>query len=122
MIGVNIHTSKYKRNSFIVSICPTTVSQDKIDLGGYNLKEWSLIIMWASLGITFVVFAVGFAVAIVNNPQIVITGNIDLSQFTGVIIGISMVAVVLVGQQLTAKAQASAVASTDKVWLESEEK
>ena len=33
-----------------------------------------------------------------------------------------MVAVVLVGQQLTAKAQASAVASTDKVWLESEEK
>ena len=122
MIGVNIHTSKYKRNSFIVSICPTTVSQDKIDLAGYNLKEWSLIIMWASLGITFVVFAVGFAVAIVNNPQIVITGNIDLSQFTGVIIGISMVAVVLVGQQLTAKAQASAVASTDKVWLESEEK
>jgi len=98
------------------------VSQDKIDLAGYNLKEWSLIIMWASLGITFVVFAVGFAVAIVNNPQIVITGNIDLSQFTGVIIGISMVAVVLVGQQLTAKAQASAVASTDKVWLESEEK
>ncbi|MHA2054768.1 MAG: hypothetical protein ACW99F_14370 [Candidatus Hodarchaeales archaeon] len=44
----------------------------------------------------------------------------DISQWTVVILGIAIVAVTVVTQQLTAKAQQAAVAATDKVWLESE--
>ena len=92
-------------------------TEPKIDLGGMNIKEWSLIILMAGLMIVFVVFGIGLAVAITNSPTVVISGEIDLGQFTGVIIGIAMVAVVLVSQQLTAKTQAAAVANTDAVWL-----
>jgi hypothetical protein len=74
----------------------------KVELGGHNAKDWALI-----------------AIA---NPEsnIVLTGSLDISQWTVVILGIAIVAVTVVTQQLTAKAQQAAVAATDKVWLESE--
>lgn len=96
------------------------MSDEQVGLGGYNLKEWSLIIMWIALGFVFAVFGTALAIAVANNPQIVISGEIDVSQFTGIVIGIALVAVTLVAQKLTAQNQASAVAATDKVWLESE--
>lgn len=95
-------------------------TEEKVSLGGYNIKDWSLIFLIGALAAVFIVFAIGAAYALVNNPEITIAGTIDLSQFTGIIIGIAMVAVVLVGQQLTAKQQATAVEATDKVWLASE--
>jgi hypothetical protein len=93
---------------------------DVVGIGGYNLKEWSLIIMWIALAFVFGVFGIAVAIAVANNPNIVIEGTIDVSQFTGIIIGIALVAVTLVAQKLTAQNQAHAVAATDKVWLESE--
>ena len=96
------------------------MSTESIGLGGLNQKEWSLIILIGGLATVFIVFAIGMVVAVSNNPEVVIKGEIDLGQFTGVIIGIAMVAVVLVSQQLTSRSQAAAVASTDSVWLESE--
>jgi len=78
----------------------------------------SLIILIFAIAMVFVVFAIGMAYAMLSDKaDITFTGNIDLSQFTGVIIGIAMVAVVLISQQLTAKSQAAAVAATDQVWL-----
>lgn len=95
------------------------MSED-IDLSGYNLKEWSLIILFIGLAFVFGAFGVGFALAIINNPQIILKGEIDLGQFTGVIIGIAMVAVTLVAQQLTARMQGATLAQNDKSWIDSE--
>jgi hypothetical protein len=94
--------------------------EPKVDLAGHNIKEWSLIILLMALAFVFVVFGIAFASAMIANPNIIVTGTIDLGQFTGVIIGVAMVAVVLVGQQLTSKQQADAVSATDKVWLDGE--
>ena len=91
-------------------------TEPKVDLGGHNIKEWSLIILLLALAFVFVVFGISFGMAMLSQPTIVVTGTIDLGQFTGVIIGVAMVAVVLVGQQLTSKQQADAVAATDNVW------
>lgn len=92
---------------------------EKINLAGFNIKEWSLIILITAIALVFIVFTIGMAIAIINDPTgISFTGNIDLSQFTGVIIGIAMVATTLVAQQLTAKNQAAAVAATDEAWKE----
>lgn len=88
----------------------------KIDLAGYNLKEWSLIILWIGLSFTFATFAIAVFYAITNNPDIVISGQIDIGQFTGVIIGIAMVAVVLVSQQLTTKNIITAIKENDETW------
>ena len=90
------------------------------ELAGYSLKDWSLIILLFILGIAVAVFIAGLVLAILNNPQITITGEIDLGQFTAIIVGIAMVAVTLVGQQLISKVQASAIKQTDDTWLESE--
>jgi len=92
------------------------MSTEPVDLVGHNVKEWSLIILLLALAFVFVVFGIAFASAMLSNPDIIVTGTIDLGQFTGVIIGIAMVAVVLVGQQLTSKQQAAAVKATDDVW------
>ena len=88
--------------------------QPKIDLGGMNAKEWSLIILLGGLAFVFIVVGVGLAVAITNGAAIEFTGSFDLSQYQAVIIGIAMVAVVLVGQQLTSKNNAAAVAVNKK--------
>lgn len=90
-------------------------------LAGKKLKEWSLIILMVSLAMTFVIVGVGFALAIMYNPgQITFTGSFDLSQFTGILIGIAIVAVTLVAQQLTAKQQAEIAEQIDKSWIESD--
>lgn len=68
-----------------------------------SLKEWSMLILMGALSAVFIVFAIGAAVAMMNNPQITIKGEIDLGQFTVIITGIAMVAVTLIGQQLVSK-------------------
>ncbi len=92
------------------------MSTEKFDLAGKDLREWSFIILMFTLAIAIMAWVISFVIAILNNPDISISGSIDLSQITGIIIGIAMVAVVLVSQQLTSKQQASAVAATDAVW------
>jgi len=94
------------------------MSEEKFDIAGLNLKEWSFIILMISLVVVVVSFAVAFIIAISNSPDaITISGTIDLGQITGIIFGIAMVATVLVGQKLTSNAVTTAVAETDKVWL-----
>jgi len=92
------------------------MSEKEFDIGGKDLREWSFIILMFTLAIAIMAWVISFIIAVMNDPDISITGSIDLSQFTGIIIGIAMVAVVLVSQQLTSKQQASAVAATDAVW------
>lgn len=91
------------------------------ELAGRSLKEWSLIILMVSLAFTFGIVGIGFALAIVHNPgAITFTGSFDLSQFVGIIIGVAMVAVTLVAQQLNTKAISQANAQNDRAWIESD--
>ncbi len=92
------------------------MSEKEFDIGGKDLREWSFIILMFTLASAIAIFMVGFVIALMNDPNIELVGSIDLSQFTGIIIGIAMVAVVLVSQQLTSKQQAAAVKATDDVW------
>jgi hypothetical protein len=93
----------------------------KVDLGGYNIKEWALILLLSSLIIVFALFAIAIAHAILaGNATITISGDIDIGQFTGVIIAMAAIASVLIAQQLTSRNQAAAVAATDSVWLKEE--
>ncbi len=95
------------------------MSQD--ELSGHSIKEWSLIILLVSLAITFTMVGIGFVIGIINNPSSVsITGSFDLSQFTGVLIGISMLAATLVAQQLTAKNQSTIAKQVDQSWIDSD--
>lgn len=72
------------------------------ELAGYSLKEWSLFILLGGLVFTFAFVGIGFGIAISNDPsKITISGDIDIGQFVGVIIGIAIVATTLVAQQLT---------------------
>lgn len=98
------------------------MSQEKFNLAGKDLREWSFIILMFTLAIAIMAWVIAFVIAILNNPDITIAGSIDLSQITGIIIGIAMVAVVLVSQQLTSKQQSAAVAATDSVWMGEEKK
>jgi hypothetical protein len=86
-------------------------------IAGYSLKEWSLIILLFVLGIAVSVFVAVLVIAIMNNPNIVLKGEIDLSQFTGIVIGIAMVAVTLVGVQLGHRNTAQAIHDNDQTWL-----
>lgn len=89
------------------------------NLAGRSLKEWSLIILMVALAMVFVFVGIAFVLAILQAPgPITFTGSFDLSQFTGILIGIAMVAVTLVAQQLTSKQVINAVAHTDAAWLE----
>ena len=95
--------------------------QNGFDLAGKDLKEWSFIILMFTLAIAIMAWVISFVIAVLNTPEeITISGSIDLSQITGIIIGIAMVAVVLVSQQLTSRNQANAVKATDDVWLKEE--
>lgn len=90
----------------------------KLELAGYNLKEWSLIILLISLGMVFAIIGAGFVLAIMANPTgITFTGAFDLSQFTAILIAVAGIAAVLVSQQLTHKQTLNAVSETDKTWL-----
>ena len=97
---------------------PPRTQSNGFDLAGKDLREWSFIILMFTLSIAIAAWVVSFVIAVINDPTITISGSIDLSQFTGIIIGIAMVAVTLVAQQLTSKNQANAVAATDRVWME----
>ena len=91
------------------------------ELSGHSLKEWSLIVLLVSLAIVFTIIGAGFIIAIINDPSaLTITGSFDLSQFTGILIGIAMVAVTMVAQQLTARNQSQIAAQTDKSWIDSD--
>ena len=92
------------------------MSTPSFDLAGKDLKEWSFIILMFTLAIAIMAWVTAFVIAVLNEPDISIAGSIDLSQITGIIIGIAMVAVVLVSQQLTSQNQRAAVADTDAVW------
>jgi len=92
-------------------------TEPTIGIGNLNIKEWALIILMISLAIVFAAFAIGFAYALMNSPEIILEGTIDIGQFVGVIIGIAMVAVLLVGQKLTSQQVIQAQQSTDAVWL-----
>jgi hypothetical protein len=90
------------------------------ELAGHNIKEWSLILLLISVGFTFSVIGIGLALAISSGATISFTGTFDLSQYQTVLLGIAMVAVTLIGQQLTARQVSNAVEQTDKAWIESE--
>ena len=94
---------------------------EKTSLFGKSLKEWSLLILVVNLGIVMTVFSIAVIIAMINNPAISIKGEIDLGQFTGIIIGVSMVAVTLVAQQLTARHTIATMKTTDDTWIKSEE-
>jgi len=99
------------------------MADPKVDLAGYNIKEWALILLLSSLVVVFALFAIAIAHAIINNNAVItISGDIDIGQFTGIIIAMAAIASVLIAQQLTSKNQAAAVAATDSVWMEEEAK
>jgi hypothetical protein len=98
-----------------------STTENKIDVGGLNIKEWSLLILVGGLVFTFIIVGIAFAMAIANPAsEIVLTGSLDISQFVAVILGIAMVATVLVSQQLTAKQTAAATKQADEAWLATE--
>jgi len=91
--------------------------QDK--LFDRSLKEWALIILVVNLGIVMAVFVYAVAIALANSPEgVTIKGEIDLGQFTGIIIGVAMVAVTLVAQQMTARQTITTMRTTDEAWKE----
>ena len=63
------------------------------------------------------VFVYAVAIALSNSPEgVTIKGEIDLGQFTGIIIGVAMVAVTLVAQQMTARQTITTMKTTDDAW------
>ncbi len=82
-----------------------------------SLKEWALILLVVNLGIVMAVFVYAVAIALANSPEgVTISGEIDLGQFTGIIIGVAMVAVTLVAQQMTARQTITTMKTTDDAW------
>ena len=82
-----------------------------------TLKEWSLVILVVNLGIVMALFTWAAGTAIANpESNIVITGEIDLGQFTAIIIGVAIVAVTLVAQQMTARQTITTMKETDEAW------
>jgi len=82
-----------------------------------TLKEWSLVILVVNLGIVMALFTWAAGTAIANPASnIVITGEIDLGQFTAIIIGVAIVAVTLVAQQMTARQTITTMKETDEAW------
>ena len=93
------------------------MSTDPNSLGGYSREGWALIILLLSIAFVFVVVGVAIILSILSgNATFVFTGEIDVGQYNAIIIGVAMVAVTLVAQQLTARTQANAVKATDDVW------
>ena len=84
-----------------------------------TMREWALIILIINLGIVMAVFVWAVGTAITNpESNIVITGEIDLGQFTAIIIGVAIVAVTLVAQQMTARQTITTMKETDEAWKE----
>lgn len=66
-------------------------------LGGFTVKDLSLMIVLTAIAILFIVISIGIGIAIANDPQsITISGEYDLSQWNSAFLlivgaGISMV-------------------------------
>jgi len=86
----------------------------QFDIAGMNLKEWAFIILMINLTIVMAMVSISFAIAISSGQEVKITGSFDLSQLTGIMIGIATVATVLVAQQLTTKNNVAMVAAAVK--------
>lgn len=84
-------------------------TQPSFDVGGYNLKEWSFLILMFSVAFVLVVIAIAFAIAVGNAPEIAIEGAFDLSQFTTILIAVASIAAVMVAQQLTTRNTANLI-------------
>ena len=82
-------------------------------------EGWALIILLLSIAFVFVVVGIAIILSILSgNATFVFTGEIDVGQYNAIIIGVAMVAVTLVAQQLTARTQRVAVKDTDDAWKE----
>ncbi|TFH00763.1 MAG: hypothetical protein E4H14_19290 [Candidatus Thorarchaeota archaeon] len=93
--------------------------EPKVNLAGYNIKEWALILLLFSLIAVFTLFAIAVAHAIISgNATITVSGDIDVGQYSAIIIAMAGIASVLIAQKLTSQSQAAAVAATDSVWME----
>lgn len=87
------------------------MAAQQFDIAGMNLKEWAFIVLMINLTIVIAMVAISFAIAIYNGQDIQITGSFDISQLTGIMIGIATVATVLVAQQLNTKNNAAIIAA-----------
>jgi len=89
----------------------------KDTLGGQTIQDWALIILLLSIAFVFVVVGAAIILSILSGKAtFTFTGEIDVGQYNAIIIGVAMVAVTLVAQQLTARQQRAAVKDTDEVW------
>ena len=94
------------------------MSEDNsVNLFGASGKELAMIIMFFALGLAFVIVGVAFMIAILNAPDdaILITGSFDLGQWQSIVIGIAVVAVTMVAQQLTKKDNAALLAFMERM-------
>jgi len=81
------------------------------------MQDWALIILLLSIAFVFVVVGVAIILSILSGDStFTFSGEIDVGQYNAIIIGVAMVAVTLVAQQLTSKQQRAAVKDTDAVW------
>ena len=86
-------------------------------LAGQTIKDWSLIILLLAIAFVFVVVGVAIILSITSGQStFTFSGEIDVGQYNAIIIGVAMVAVTLVAQQLTSRQQRAAVKDTDDVW------
>ncbi len=93
------------------------MSNQEDTLGGHSLQDWALIILLLSIAFVFVVVGVAIVLSILSGDStFTFSGDIDVGQYNAIIIGVAMVAVTLVAQQLTSRQQAAAVKATDDVW------
>jgi len=93
-------------------------NEEKVSLGGLNIKELAFIILMINLSLITAMIVVSFTVAIMQGQTITITGGFNLDQLMVVVIGISAVATVLVAQKLTGQQVTQAIADNDAVWKE----
>lgn len=92
----------------------------KVDFGGLNLKEVSLLILVSAIGFSFVVVGISFYQAIVTMPEsaILIAGQFDIGQWQAIVLGIAMIGAVLVSQQLTKRNDGVFLQYLEKVYGE----
>lgn len=98
------------------------MSGNEFDLAGKDLKEWSLIILILAIAFIFVVVgAVIIIIVLSGDFDLELTGSLDVGDYNVIIVGIAMVAVTLIAQQLTAKQTANTIRENDASWHKSEE-
>ena len=93
---------------------------NKVDFGGLNLKEVSLLILVSAIGFSFVVVGISFHKAISTAPEgaVLIAGQFDIGQWQAVVLGIAMIGAVLVSQQLTKRSDGVFLQYLEKVYMD----